>query len=411
MQKIINFFRGSVLYTVTGAFPERFLNLCAQNAVAFWGLEWLDDHTLRLCFARKDAKKARTLAEKVMCEAKAARRVGVPFFLAKVRRRYAFLAGLALAVAAVCVLSRFILTIEVTGNRAVSTAVILSELNRQGVRVGAYGPSIDEKVVSQEALLRIPALSWMAVNLHGTRAEVIVREKVPKPDIVDRTVPSHVVSAATGIITHMEVLEGQPLFQEGDTVLAGEILISGVIDVPEPQYADTDLGTRITHAMGNVWARTWRTLEARIPLEAQVKRYTGEEVTRYSLGILDRRLNFYGNSGISLDKYDKITSSHSLTLPGGRVMPLVLRVERYRGYATEPVALDAEAARTLLEERLLERLDGLVGEDGEVLRTDFTVREENGILVVTLLAECREQIGRVVEFEGQVGHILPGAGT
>ena len=235
MQKIINFFRGSVLYTVTGAFPERFLNLCAQNAVAFWGLEWLDDHTLRLCFARKDAKKARTLAEKVMCEAKAARRVGVPFFLAKFRRRYAFLAGLALAVAAVCVLSRFILTIEVTGNRAVSTAVILSELNRQGVRVGAYGPSIDEKVVSQEALLRIPALSWMAVNLHGTRAEVIVREKVPKPDIVDRTVPSHVVSAATGIITHMEVLEGQPLFQEGDTVLAGEILISGVIDVPEPQ--------------------------------------------------------------------------------------------------------------------------------------------------------------------------------
>lgn len=411
MQKIINFFRGSVLYTVTGAFPERFLNLCAQNAVAFWGLEWLDDHTLRLCFARKDAKKARTLAEKVMCQAKAARRAGVPFFLAKFRRRYAFLAGLALAVAAVCVLSRFILTIEVTGNRAVSTAVILSELNRQGVRVGAYGPSIDEKVVSQEALLRIPALSWMAVNLHGTRAEVIVREKVPKPDIVDRTVPSHVVSAATGIITHMEVLEGQPLFQEGDTVLAGEILISGVIDVPEPQYADTDLGTRITHAMGNVWARTWRTLEARIPLEAQVKRYTGEEVTRYSLGILDRRLNFYGNSGISLDKYDKITSSHSLTLPGGRVMPLVLRVERYRGYATEPVALDAEAARTLLEERLLERLDGLVGEDGEVLRTDFTVREENGILVVTLLAECREQIGRVVEFEGQVGHILPGAGT
>lgn len=411
MQKIINFFRGSVLYTVTGAFPERFLNLCAQNAVAFWGLEWLDDHTLRLCFARKDAKKVRTLAEKVMCQAKAARRAGVPFFLAKFRRRYAFLAGLALTVAAVCVLSRFILTIEVTGNRAVSTAVILSELNRQGVRVGAYGPSIDEKVVSQEALLRIPALSWMAVNLHGTRAEVIVREKVPKPDIVDRTVPSHVVSAATGIITHMEVLEGQPLFQEGDTVLAGEILISGVIDVPEPQYADTDLGTRITHAMGNVWARTWRTLEARIPLEAQVKRYTGEEVTRYSLGILDRRLNFYGNSGISLDKYDKITSSHSLTLPGGRVMPLVLRVERYRGYATEPVALDAEAARTLLEERLLERLDGLVGEDGEVLRTDFTVREENGILVVTLLAECREQIGRVVEFEGQVGHILPGAGT
>ena len=60
---------------------------------------------------------------------------------------------------------------------------------------------------------------------------------------------------------------------------------------------------------------------------------------------------------------------------------------------------------------VLERAAEERDEDGEVLRTDFTVREENGILVVTLLAECREQIGRVVEFEGQVGHILPGAGT
>ncbi len=410
MQKIINFFRGSVLYTVTGAFPERFLNLCAQNGVAFWGLEWLDQHTLRLCFARKDAKKARELAEKVMCEAKTTHRAGVPFFLLKFKKRYAFLLGLSLAVAAVCILSQFILTIEVTGNSKVSTAVILSELNRQGVRVGTYGPGIDEKIVSQEALLRIPELSWMAVNLHGTRAEVIVRELVAKPEIVDKSVPSHVVSVATGIITHMEVLEGQPLFQVGDTVLAGETLISGVMDIPEPKYADTDLGIRITHAMGNVWARTWRTLEAELPLEAEVKSYTGTETTRWSLSILNRRFNFYGNSGISMDKYDKITSSHSLILPGDRVMPLVLRAERYRGYTTVPVALDPEAVQTMLRQQLSERLTGLVGAQGEVLRTDFTVREENGLLIVTLLAECQEQIGRVVTFEGQVGHV-PAAAT
>ena len=38
MQAIINFLRGSVLFTVTGAFPERFLNLCAQRGVGFWDL-------------------------------------------------------------------------------------------------------------------------------------------------------------------------------------------------------------------------------------------------------------------------------------------------------------------------------------------------------------------------------------
>ena len=87
MQAIINFLRGSVLFTVTGAFPERFLNLCAQRGVGFWDLEWLDEHSLRLRVARGDAKRVGELAEKVMCEASAQRRAGVPFFLARSSRR------------------------------------------------------------------------------------------------------------------------------------------------------------------------------------------------------------------------------------------------------------------------------------------------------------------------------------
>lgn len=83
----------------------------------------------------------------------------------------------------------------------------------------------------------------MSVNLHGTRAEVLVREKLPTPELRDETTPAHVISAATGIITHMEVLEGQPSFQEGDTVLEGEVLISGVVDLKEPKYATVDAGS------------------------------------------------------------------------------------------------------------------------------------------------------------------------
>ena len=48
MQKLINFLRGSVRLEVTGAFPERFLNLCAQAGIGFWELEWPDGTTLRL---------------------------------------------------------------------------------------------------------------------------------------------------------------------------------------------------------------------------------------------------------------------------------------------------------------------------------------------------------------------------
>ena len=46
LQKLINCLRGSVRLEVSGAFPERFVNLCAQRGIPFWGMEWLDANTL-----------------------------------------------------------------------------------------------------------------------------------------------------------------------------------------------------------------------------------------------------------------------------------------------------------------------------------------------------------------------------
>ena len=411
MQAIINFLRGSVLFTVTGAFPERFLNLCAQAGVGFWDLEWLDPHTLRLRVSRRDARRVGPLAEKVLCEARARRHLGFPYFLAGFRKRYALLLGLALSLAAVCLLSRFVLTIEVSGNETVSTAAILTELSRQGVGVGAYGPGLDVRRISQESLLRLDGLAWMSINLHGTRAEVLVREKLPEPEVRDESTPANVVAQADGVILDLEVLDGQAAFREGEAVLRGEVVISGTIDLREPEYSAVDAGQRLVHARGNVWARTYRTLTAQIPLEAQVKRYTGEKEIQWSLLALGRTVNFFGKGGVFSEGYDKIVETHPLTLPGGRVMPLALRRTEYRAYVTEPAALNAGAARSMLEERLLERLDALIGEDGEVLDTVFTVREEDGMLAVTLRAECREQIGREVPFAGSVGELIPGTSS
>ena len=411
MQAIINFLRGSVLFTVTGVFPERFLNLCAQAGVGFWDLEWLDPHTLRLRVSRRDARRVGPLAEKVLCEARARRHLGFPYFLAGFRKRYALLLGLALSLAAVCLLSRFVLTIEVSGNETVSTAAILTELSRQGVRVGAYGPGLDVRRISQESLLRLDGLAWMSINLHGTRAEVLVREKLPEPEVRDESTPANVVAQADGVILDLEVLDGQAAFQEGEAVLRGEVVISGTMDLREPEYSAVDAGQRLVHARGNVWARTYRTLTAQIPLEAQVKRYTGEKEIQWSLLALGRTVNFFGKGGVFSEGYDKIVETHPLTLPGGRGMPLALRRTEYRAYVTEPAALNAGAARSMLEERQLERLDALIGEDGEVLDTVFTVREEDGMLAVTLRAECREQIGREVPFAGSVGELIPGTSS
>ena len=404
MQKWINFLRGSVEVEVTGAFPERFLNLCAQTGIGFWGLETPERHTLRLRVSRRDVKRLDGLARRVMCEVTVRTRSGVPFFLARFRRRYALLLGLACSLCAVGVLSRCILTVDVQGNETVPTAVILEEMKRLGVRPGAYGPAIEENLVCNQALLDLKDLAWVSVNLHGTRAEVLVRERSPKPEIVDESVPTHVVADGSGIITRLEVQAGEALFQEGDTVVEGEVVISGIVDLKEPLYSEIDLGTLTVHAAGKVCARTWRTLSAVIPLEADVKEYTGAQTSRWSLTILGHRLQVYKNGGISSARYDKLTNNHTLTLPGGREMPLTLTQETVREYEVRCVPIDAEAGEALLRRRLEERLAELLEtREGEILQTDFTAVRRDGLLTVTLAAECSEQIGKTVEFEGQIG--------
>lgn len=405
MQNGINFLLGSVRVQVTGAFPERFLNLCAQEGVGFWDMEQPDENTLYICLTARKLKRAEQLAQRGGCRLQVQRRVGLPFFLSRFRHRYALLIGLLASVCVVSVLSRFILTIDVEGNVNVPTGVILEELKRLGVRPGAYGPGIDENHVCNAALINLSELSWLSINLHGTRAQVMVRERSPKPELVDESVPAHVVADASGIILHQEITAGQAVFQEGDTVVEGEILVSGIVDLPEPLYSPIDLGTLTVHAAGRIYARTWRTLSASIPLMADKKEYTGEEKNLWSLTVMGNRVQISKNGGISGSRYDKIKNNYTLTLPGGRELPLTLTKETLRGYDVSAVEINMQAGEDLLREQLEKRLEELMQEkEGTVLRTQFTAVRRDGLLTVTMLAECTEQIGQTVEFEGAVGH-------
>ena len=155
MRKLMNFLRGMVILRLTGPFPERLINLCAQAGIDFWAMEWLDENTVRLTTRRHTLRRFLELAQKAGCQVEREASRGLPDFLGRFRTRYAFLAGLVIARCVVSVLSRFILTVEVTGNETVPTAVILSQLRQLGVRPRVYGPSIDCKQMAQEALLRL----------------------------------------------------------------------------------------------------------------------------------------------------------------------------------------------------------------------------------------------------------------
>ena len=406
MKKLINLLRGYVEWRITGPFPERMLNLCAQERLPFWRVRWLDANSFTFRTPLSRARQAEQLAGRAMCQARPLARRGAGAAALALAGRWGFLAGLALCIAAAGFLSNFLLEVQVTGNETVSEAMILSELSRLGVRPGAYGPHIQAGEVANEALLALPDLAYMAVNIYGTRAVVSVREAVKQPELLEEDTPANVVAAADGIILSVRTEAGRALVQAGDIVAAGETLITGVMELEGPEYSDAELGSLVVHAAGSVRARTWRRLEETMPLHAARKVYTGNERTLHSLKILWGRVDFFQNSSFLWSDCDKITEEQGFSL-AGHELPVGHVTTVLREYRLEAADLDPGAVQTRLEGILRARLDEyMAAGDGKVLRTDYVARIDGERLIVTLLAECEEEIARTAELPGKTGRMM-----
>ena len=169
MKKLFNLLRGYAEIRADGPFVERLVNLCAPHRVQFWRLAWLEETAVTFRVTVGDLARLEELAGRAGCQLRVLSRKGLGAAWRGLRCRWGFLVGLAACLAAVSVLSRFVLVVEVTGNDTVPTALILSELHRLGVRPGAYGPDIDANAVANEALIHLPQLSFLAVNRYGPR--------------------------------------------------------------------------------------------------------------------------------------------------------------------------------------------------------------------------------------------------
>ena len=324
---------------------------------------------------RRDWKRLRKLTKRIDCDMTAVSWKGTPFFLGRMRRRVALWGSLAAGVLLLFYSSLFIWDFEIEGNKTVSDQAILRALEKQGVGFGTYSYAVNSAVLRNNILLEMPELSYIAVNVRGCRAYVQVRERV--------------LAAKDALVTAIQPWDGEKQVLPGTTVREGQLLISGVVQ--------NDFGgVRYLRGMGKVYGRTWYTLQCRVPLTKQVKTYTGDEKVRRAVLIGKKRINFYFSSSIPGDTYDKIVSQDKWTLPGDVALPVTMVTERLRPYTLTERERAQEEAVILAEKVLSARLEDAM-EEGEVLERDVTWQTEGDTLLVTLSAECLEQIGRFVD--------------
>lgn len=370
---------------VSGTLPAAFLNRCASRGVALIAAVPEGEYSYRVRLRTRDLKRAGRCAAEAQCTLEPLASGGAPSLARKLRRRAFLAAGLLLAFFLLAWSKLYIWEISVTGNETVSAGKILDALRECGVGLGTFWPDMTSDNIRSKLLTKMPELAWATVNIYGSRAEVIVRERVAKPEIWDESSPADLVAAKSGFVTEVRALSGTALVKAGSAVLAGETLVSGRMD-------SAFSGTRYVHATGAVTAETYYELSAVTPLTAAEKVYTGETNTRFALVIGNSRWNFFGNSSISPAACDKITEESTLSFGGVFSFPVSLVRETERYYTLEESQRDLNLAARELEAALHERLLGALGEGGVIESESYSASSSGGLLTVCLRARCTEDI-------------------
>ena len=384
-RKLLNGLRGRAVVQVCCAAPERVVNLCAAHGIPFWDVVWLAEDTFRVTTTLSGARRLPEVTADIGAQVQMVEKSGVPELWRRVRHRYVLLAAALALPLLLAVSSLFILDFEVTGNDTVATETILQALERCGVAVGTRGIGLDQDELRNRVLPLLPDVVYLAVNVRGCTAHVQVVERTRPPHLYRDSDVQNVVAARDGLITKIEALDGVTCVQVGDTVQAGQVLLGGVADSPR--------GCRYMRAHGRIRARTWYCWTVPVPLDVSEK--TGERgaVTRVAADVGRQRIKLYAGGSVLPVDCDKITEYHSLRLPFGLRLPVTLAVERTVTHTVYDGQRAEDDARAEGERQLLAQLRQTIGEDGAILQTDVSARRQGAYLMVTLRAECEEQIG------------------
>lgn len=380
MNRLFDRLKGLVRAEICGAFPEAVLNLCAARGLVLWDMDCADEYRVRVSLHERELKELEAAAEKCMCQVRTLSLRGGSRDRKLIKGRLWLIAFALLCAGLLFLSSLFIWEIEIRGCDSLSRGRVLRALEDCGVSEGSFWPSLSSDLVRSRMLIALPELSWMTVNVSGSRAVVLLMERTEKPEIYIESEASDIVAKSDGFVTDMSVLNGKPLVQPGQAVMEGEILVTGVMD-------SLSGPPRLIKARASVEAETWHELTAVCPLESGEKTELKKRKLRFALKIGRNRINFYFSSGKDIDECDKLVEEYKLGVKGLFALPISLVKEELCYWQGEA---PAKAEQEAMKERLYKSLESSV--DGEILSHGYSVSVSEGLLYVTLRAHCLENI-------------------
>ena len=385
---MMGFIKGVANVCLSGSHCEQVLNVLHRKGVDFKRLNRLDAQRVSFSVQEKNLKIIEQVCRDYHTEWSVEHLSSLRHQTKKYIKRWGIAAGFLGAVVILAIFNCFIWDVRVSGCDEKTTAAdVLAQFERLGIGVGSYRFGKDISMIENQFLLDNDEVVWVSVNMRFTTAYIELRE-YRGAQIYDFTTPSDIYAVRDGQIVSMVVSSGTRLVNVGDSVCAGDKLVSR-------EYIDRYGQTILVPSIAIIKAKTQREIEVKVALREQNHVATGRKKTYFTLSLFNFKIPLYFKENISYNRYDTTESVSRLKLGKNFALPFSLQKITYTEVTVQTVDKEPPSAKisalALLEQKEKEQFS-----DAEILSENLKELTEDGYLVLRATYQVIEDIGVVI---------------
>lgn len=389
LNKIFHFVKGYVIIRVSGNRIERFLYICAKQGIKLFHLGKRTEQGVAVCIGISDFFRIRKIRRKTNTKIRILKKYGLPFYIKKLKRRYALLSGLVLLILLVFVSSNFIWSVEICENSDDEVVLAVSEaVKKAGIFIGAFKPSLmDGNDIKNVIINNTDNIVWAWVYIKGSKAVVEYKVGVLPPKMVDKSIPCDIVAIRDGLIVSITEKNGVGQVLEKSTVKKGDILIAGTKQMPDSSY-------KTVHAIGEVRAYTEHRASKEYKLYKKEAKPTGRKKEFITLKLFSKCFDLFLDDLVDFSDYKVTQKLSELKIGEDQYLGVGIYKKTYDEIEYKNIAVSyedaVESARNELEEEIANNLT-----PGARL-TDKTVEDimiDDETVKVTVIMQFIEEIG------------------
>lgn len=381
---------GELEVTATGLSPEKLLNLAAKNHISLSGVRRLSYTQLCFNIGSADYNRLKKLLPEGRYKLNIGSSRGLSLMLYAFRARYCLIAGIIISIVLAFFASSRIWFVKVRGCEKVSEENVLQLLESYGLKSGASvsGEELDE--MEKRLMQDISDISWVGISRRGVNIYAYIKESSELPESTPIDKPADVIALKDGVVEKVTVLQGRAVVTQGQTVRAGDVLISG-------ELIYQDLPYQYIYALGDVQARIWYSGERKISLVQSETVRTGNTAVVRTMRIFGQDIPLDGENPFA--SYEVESREQDVMNLG---IPVTIITQTYYETEEREYSITQEDALELGKSDLEQELSAQIPQDAEILRTQSSVKAAVGenAVIVSMFIETLEQIGQTKELTG-----------